>query len=756
MMTNALTRSPSKRQWMLSSSPFSVLLLLIFTMSIGNRNLNMWARAYSDDTCVDDLNLSDNDGDGKVDAEEYVEFCRLRLEERLAISEQSFTYDTSSATITTFVLLPSGLQSNFYTLACLCSRFSFDDTSDDRSCCVGDNAHLSVVTVDNSGIVGELMDDEESKYIDLICSFTNRAIDNVISNLEIIQPQPQPISSPILIDTNVPTTTPTINSQTTKPSTMFPTTTLQPTNITVKTSYSILVEEHEQMSVDDVFDIRNDCIEAMNILAKNVSTELWFDEATTSGKSIFYDRLLVELPTMVEPLDDIGFTSTPELTVTSAGNENDKIFVKGPCPTEMKSQENGKEKLLFSCLEVKASIFLKIMIDDVLVENNIGAEDVKVLYHETLEEKILSGELAHIFEDWLDDSLVIMATGQTVSEDTTPQAKGRTGLVVGLVAGTLLWILIFVHLYNLHRKRQSHPGNEKGTNLNSFASARTVGEEDLEARNFPPAEKLDPKNQRNELSKVAGAVPPDIRSKVTNKSVPYFQHGTSPGRFVNADDAKSTGGISAESDAGWSDAYTSSMGSASDDGLSDLDSPPGVGSPNGPPNIMSLSMGPSSTDIETEDINGVSPVKYSHKPIATTPTKPTSPNSQTFMDSVSPITPKSVQLLEETTSDDENEQPYEDNSDEDEDNKSASNHDSHKNSSEDFRSKVRTLIERIVPEEIDQIDDMISQFKNREDELIATLLAMESRAVARKEKESEIPPAQSSPKGKEPGPSSLT
>jgi hypothetical protein len=824
-------------------------------VAIGDRTRNLWVRAQADNSfCYNALYLSDENGDGKVVAEEYVEFCRLRLEQRLQ-SQEGYTYDISSSTISSFVYLPSDLQSNFNTLACFCSRFEFIDTISDKStCCVGDNAHLSVVSVGNS-VGEEILNDEESMYMNLLCSFTNRAIDNVISTMEIMPTTPiptalptiapntvapstrpttrpsmatvQPTATPITVSPTIrttarpsmrtaqPTITPTIhpsisptiaqtNASIVTPSmqpsmqptitpsstissptsvwptiqstTMPPASGVQPTNVTIKTSYSILVEEKQRMTVDYVFDIRNDCIEAMNSLASKVSAQLWYDEIQILKKSVFHDRLFVELPTAAQ-IEDTGFTSTPELidkdfdseNANGDNDENDKIFVGGPCPTEMMFKEDGRQ---YNCLDVMASISLQVMIDNDLFEIGISADDVEDLYSDALEREIMRGQLAYIHENMLYNSTVIMATGQTVPTNanttTTPQTKRpvRVGLIVGLVAGGLLLILILVHLCILRRRRRSHPADEK----------EIIGEEDLESKRVPLSGKPG-KNQEGTFSTVTGS--PDAGNDKTaassvqstvgrqqqqrthnehggknllmNKTVPYFQTDTSPGSMVNVDDAKSTGGVSAESDAGWSEAYTSSMGSVSDDGVCDPDSPPGPGSPIRPPTLMSLSMGPTVADIDTSRF---SPMKDSQIPIAVTPTTPTSPKSDTFIAPISPITPKSIQLLEETTSDDDDEiLIHEDFSDEegDDDNNDGKNesHYHHKQSSEDFRATVYAFVERICPEELDQIDDMISQFKNREGELIETLLAMERRASAQKQKGISSPP--SSPSGKDLG-----
>jgi len=564
---------------------------------------------------------------------------------------------------------------------------------------------------------------------------------------------------------------------------MLPTTAVQPTNITITTLYSIKVEEQNRMTVDDVFKIRDECIEAMNILATNVLTQLWFNEKAKLEKSLFHDRLFVELPTAVD-IEDIGFTSSPELISKDfdSGNRNDdddknsKIFVGGPCPTEMMFEQMAtNQRRQYSCLQVRASILIYVLIDDNFIETDISADDVQALYSDSLEHEIMRGELAYIFKDRLQNSTVIMATGQTVPTKMSQQTEGpviRVAVIVGLVAGGLLLIMILLHLGILRRKRRNHYNDEKGNTITAFASVDTSGEEDLEAKNLSMSGKLGA-YQEDGASTVTGSTKSgngktsafSVQSRVgqqqqqhrrthnehgdtkflMTQSVPYFQTDTSPGSIIIADDAKSIGCISAESEAGWSEAYTSSMGSASDDGICGPDSPLGSDVPDVTPSLMSLSMGPNFPDIETDVICGVSPIKDSQTPINITPTIPTSPNSETIIAPTSPITPKSIQLLEETTSDNDNDEiliheDFSDEDDEDNDDKNVS-HDLHKQSSEKFRAKVHALIERIVPEELEQIDDMISQFKNREDELLDTLLAMQKRSLAQKQTDASSSPS---------------
>ena len=47
-----------------------------------------------------------------------------------------------------------------------------------------------------------------------------------------------------------------------------------------------------------------------------------------------------------------------------------------------------------------------------------------------------------------------------------------------------------------------------------------------------------------------------------------------------------------------------------------------------------------------------------------------------------------------------------------------------------IREEVETLVRRVVPEEIDNVDEMMLQYKGREEELVETLRSMQERLAA--------------------------
>ena len=56
----------------------------------------------------------------------------------------------------------------------------------------------------------------------------------------------------------------------------------------------------------------------------------------------------------------------------------------------------------------------------------------------------------------------------------------------------------------------------------------------------------------------------------------------------------------------------------------------------------------------------------------------------------------------------------------------------HRHRQEEVRGEVEALVRRVVPEETDNIDEMLAQFKGREEELVEKLRRMQERAIARR------------------------
>ena len=72
-----------------------------------------------------------------------------------------------------------------------------------------------------------------------------------------------------------------------------------------------------------------------------------------------------------------------------------------------------------------------------------------------------------------------------------------------------------------------------------------------------------------------------------------------------------------------------------------------------------------------------------------------------------------------------------------------------KRSVQEIREEVTTLVKRVVPEEIDNVDEMMKQFKGREDELLETLRTMRERDIAQKARKASQVQAKLKVKGKQ-------
>lgn len=135
--------------------------------------------------CYPALVNADANGNGVVDAEEYVTFVQ-------DLGPSGFLDG-----ITSFQDLPLVLQSNFNFLACLCQT-----DPNNNACCVGDNAGISVAGAGAS----ETPTAEEESYLFLVCSLTSSAVDRVLQS---VAPTGVPTESPTVAPTAPPSIPPT-------------------------------------------------------------------------------------------------------------------------------------------------------------------------------------------------------------------------------------------------------------------------------------------------------------------------------------------------------------------------------------------------------------------------------------------------------------------------------------------------------------------------------------------------------------------
>jgi hypothetical protein len=905
----------------------SALFLLLITLLLLMRGCESQSDINEDiQQCYFNLAISDTDRDGRIDSEEYVKFVKLEGPSEFLVG------------ITSFIDLPLPLQSNFYTLACLCTESSSDGGNE---CCLGSNAHL-----DTTGAVpGDTATEEQAAYLEFVCRFTASAINVVLEEEKTPTPTTAPVPNQtptILPTTEEPSSFPTNNStDTMSPSPSFrpssslaPDPTMEPTMeptigsteeptftapktdsptvapssvvpvpIIVRTVYNIivpngLVEDIPQSSYTP------DLISAMNVVSQDVGATLVIpgvDERRRDRRHLGHivgmshsrianhddglsrrfilnersntihgvtrqlrtnkdrseeptDRILqrqlevlIILPTIIEGIEDQGFTDTP-LLVNGA-------FVIGPCPNDFGDVTTDL------CQEVTVSVPLEIT----------EGEDAIAVYGAfllSLNEALRNGAMGDALVDVAPNSVVSVATGKLITEGPEPETDppvdpseddGGGGLstpaIAGIAVGGTLFLLVVSYVAvqnggedpNKQGRRWKFGrggvgavdgSNDAGETLKAIPVSETL-ELDKQAAVTTSTKGTDVEAAKEASSSPEGHdvqynVPPmedDEPSVLLAAAVPYISSNKSDEKqpakreveFSNEHelgmlndstasvDARSTGGISHESDAGWSETYTSnSIGTMSDDEMiPETPGPEGAGNALTQPNLVmlgtanALSVGPTdtgvaATDAKLEDLEnaiiegnwiavgataaalsamhndnltksdmskstGVSSAVSSMmsdkwkesidfdkaaeldrlielgdwEGIIQAASRFENEKSGMPIDSfVRAITGGGSPLNEETEVHDDI--VHEDNSDDDEGSSSPMKavgqtfvaRGGAKISQDEFRSKVLDLVKEVVPEEVDNVDEMIEQFKGREADLLDTLNAMQSRASA--------------------------
>ncbi|CAB9507421.1 Cohesin domain [Seminavis robusta] len=181
------------------------LLALLMTQVAGQGAFNPGNQQTSDviivdgfvdtETCHDHLLQADAMGnnDGKLQADEFVEFAQLQA--------PSGQLDN----IEDYQSMPLVMQATFVTLTCLCRDERFGGDSRDVNCCLGIDAHISIVGNEEGST------SQEKTRLFATCFLTDQAIVQVISS------EP-PSDSPTNPPTDAPTKMPTTGTPSTAPS----------------------------------------------------------------------------------------------------------------------------------------------------------------------------------------------------------------------------------------------------------------------------------------------------------------------------------------------------------------------------------------------------------------------------------------------------------------------------------------------------------------------------------------------------------
>ena len=268
-------------------------------------------------TCYEHLLEADANGnnDGKVQAEEYLEFTQLQ------------TPGGQLDEIDSYPQMPLAMQATFVLLTCLCRDERFGGDSRDVNCCLGADAHIAILGHDDDA------SSQEKARLFATCFLTDEAIITVLGSEA---PSASPTESPTTevptssLPTETPTTAaptsaapitgppvtaaPTSSAPTTMEPSAAPTESLPPTTATVS---SEIAEVVYTISVNNGLseDIPNsayedDLVLAMNALAGSVAATIFTTSAAArnAGGRMRKRKLqtMVKLPTVVAAFEETG------------------------------------------------------------------------------------------------------------------------------------------------------------------------------------------------------------------------------------------------------------------------------------------------------------------------------------------------------------------------------------------------------------------------------------------------------------------
>jgi hypothetical protein len=196
--------------------------------------------------CYSNLNASDANGDGEVNATEYVTFAKL------------MSPNGTLADVQTFVELPLVFQAAFFGTACLCQDETFGGNSNDPDCCKGDNAHIRVPSMPP-----EDMDLKDRLYMYAVCSYTNSAVESLSTAAPSPAPVPSSPSSP--------------SAPSAPPAPSAPTTITLPAPVAYQIAVANGQNDLSRAAVETYLD---DLIQAMDLLAPEVVDETFGSSAS--------------------------------------------------------------------------------------------------------------------------------------------------------------------------------------------------------------------------------------------------------------------------------------------------------------------------------------------------------------------------------------------------------------------------------------------------------------------------------------------
>ncbi|VEU39096.1 unnamed protein product [Pseudo-nitzschia multistriata] len=641
---------------------------------------------------------SEKDGNQKMDPEEYVDFVK-------AYGPDGFLKNT-----TEFEELPLILTTNFYVLACLCDP---DLTYDCVESCVGPNTGIETYGMQSA----DNLSDDEKSFLFLVCSQTSMSIDRVMQS---ISPSAAPVISP-----NPSSVSPAPTGIASSPPSKAPVDDGPVVEEEVIVSYSIGIK-----GVDTTFeDYSEELVNAMDSLAPTVLQEM-------SRRQLRVGRSLQTDPTVFLPTSIV-----------------DKTLIG--CPENLVTPVDR-------CESVTASVL-------VFFQPNVSNPgQIAETFQDNLSKAIFDGGL----QEFLESTVVYIVDKNALKSVVEGGGNSTAGIAVGVVVGLALVVAIAYFVTG----RQGKNDREAEELLPAQADHLTL---DKNGKNEPSQAKLTLNTKDANIvdsSAVDPAKPKGLKTS-DNKS------GGDDMSNVDSGDASSSNA----GDSGWSSsAGIDSMNTGSADGL-DFEKSPIPAIATTLPLISQESSSARRTEhIDTSDALNLPPVtrddldsaieagdwaavgataallaaasdsqSYSSKSEQYTGTRSRSGSSVSSLDVaraaeldhlVDAGDWEGVVLAAAKYEGDESKDSLPSESVSGSDTRSNADTagqtaDSSVGSSkglkrQEYKAIVEDLVQRVVPEEIQNVDEMMLQFRGREDELVETLRTMQERAVAQKARSS--------------------
>lgn len=395
-------------------------------------------------TCYEHLLEADANGnnDGKVQAEEYLEFTQLQ------------TPGGQLDEINSYPQMPLAMQATFVLLTCLCRDERFGGDSRDINCCLGTDAHIAILGHDEDA------SSQEKARLFATCFLTDEAIITVLGSEP---PSASPTETPTTVapTSMAPITGPPVTASPTSlaPTTVAPSAAPTPTTATpgptslssenAEVVYTISVENGVSESIPNSA-YEDDLVLAMNALAGSVAASVFTSSAAArNGGGRMRNRKLqtmVQLPTVVSAFEVTGTYPWPFFSLCCCELWSHPSFFV--IERTLECNPGLANPTFDRCENIGHTVTL---VDDTADVSEQDVTDFEI----ALLDAIVRGELQ---QNLPASSSVRILTGLTPAETDRAVAQDDEGLpggaTAGIVIGALVVAILPIALYLSMRRTQ--------------------------------------------------------------------------------------------------------------------------------------------------------------------------------------------------------------------------------------------------------------------------------------------------------------